>query len=88
VSVEVNLKGSLCNSQRSAGPAALFGQPFGLVTAFRQPEKTPPAFLSGDCCLGKPKVKWFGLERSPNISHPILSHGLLQSRQDISCDWP
>jgi hypothetical protein len=29
-------------------------------------------------------VKWFALERSPNVSHPILSHGLPESRQDIS----
>jgi hypothetical protein len=55
-----------------------------LMTAFPQPEKMPPTFLSGDCCRGNPKVKWFALERSPNVSHPIVSHGLLQSRQDIS----
>ena len=40
--------------------------------------KTPPAFLSGDCCCGKPKVKWFALERSPNVSYPIVSHGFSQ----------
>jgi hypothetical protein len=61
----------------------LVGQSFSLVTAFPQPEKTPAAFLSTDCCIRNPKVKWFGLERSPNVSHPILSPGLLQFRQDI-----
>jgi hypothetical protein len=79
--------GSLCTSVTSAGPAAVFGQPFGLMTAFPQLEKTSPAFVSGGCCTANPKVKWSALERSPNVSHPILSHGLLQSRQDISCDW-
>jgi hypothetical protein len=58
-----------------------------LLTAFPQPEKTRAAFLSGDCCSGNPKVKWFALERSPNVSHPILSHGLPKSRQDIFSDW-
>jgi len=57
-----------------------------LVTAFPQPEKTRAAFLSGDCCSGNPKVKWFALKRSPNVSHPILSHGLPKSWQDISGD--
>jgi hypothetical protein len=65
----------------------LFGQPFGLVIVFPEPEKTPPAFLSADCCTGNPKVKWFALGRSPNVSHAILSHGLLQSGMDISGDW-
>jgi hypothetical protein len=34
-----------------------------------QPQKTLAAFRSDDCCLGHPKVKWFALERSPNVSH-------------------
>lgn len=42
------------------------------------------AFVSGHCSSGNPKVKWFALERSPNVSHLILSHGSPKSRQDIS----
>lgn len=81
-----SIEGSFSNPQTSADHTALRGQWFGLVTAFPQPEKTPAAFVSGHCCPGNPKVKWFGLDRSPNVSHPTLSHGSLQSRQDISSD--
>jgi len=81
-----SIEGSLGNPQTSADPTAVFGEWFGLLTAFPQPEKTPAAFLSGDCCSGNPKVKWFALERSPNVSHPILSYGLPKSRQDIFSD--
>ena len=81
-----SIEGSLGNAQTSADPTALFGQSFNLVTALPQPQKTLAAFLSRDCCSGNPKVKWFALERSPNVSHPILSHGLPESPQDISSD--
>ena len=77
------MKRSPGNPETSTEPTALVGQSFSLVTVFPQPQKTPAAFLSTGCCVRNPEVKWFGLERSPNVSHPILSHVLLQSRQDI-----
>jgi hypothetical protein len=53
VRVEV-IEGLPSNSRRSADPTALLGQPFGLLTASPQPEKPPPAFVSGDRCVGNP----------------------------------
>ena len=44
-----------------------------------QPQKTLAAFQSGDCCLGHPKMKLFASERSPNLSHQLLSHSLPES---------
>src|SRR6266550_9349434 len=78
-----SIEGSFSNPQPSADHTALCGQLFGLVTVFPQPEKTPAAFVSGHCSPGNPKMKWFALERSPNVSHLILSHGSPKSRQDI-----
>jgi hypothetical protein len=49
----------------------------------QQRPKTLAALLSGDCCLAGPKLKWFALERSPNIPHAQLSHGLPESLQHI-----
>ena len=49
-----------------------------------QPQKTFAAFPSGDCCLAHPKVKLSASERSPNVSHQLLSHSLPESLRDIS----
>ena len=80
------LKGSSSNPQTSADPTALVGQSVSPLTVFPQPKETSPAFLSADCCVRNPKVKWSALERSPNVSHAILSHGLPDSRQHIAYD--
>jgi hypothetical protein len=63
---EIQIEVQLSNPQTSTDPTTLFGQ----WLAFPQPQKTLAAFFFGDCCLGHPKVKWFALERSPNVSHP------------------
>jgi hypothetical protein len=49
-----------------------------------QAKETLAAFHSGDCCLGHPKMKLFASERSPNLSHQLLSHSLPESLRDIS----
>src|SRR4030095_1495288 len=79
-----SIEGSLSNPQTSADPTTLCGQRFGLVIAFPPPENTPAAFVSAHCSPGNPKVKWSALERSPNVSHLILSHGSPKFRKDIS----
>jgi hypothetical protein len=66
--IEFKLK-SLSDLKQSADSTSLSGRSLGLATAFPQSQKTLAAFLSGDRCLGHPKVKWFALERSPNVSH-------------------
>ena len=79
-----SIEGSLATLKRQRILLPCAGQRFGLVIAFPPPENTPAAFVSGHCSPGNPKVKWFALERSPNVSHLILSHGSPKSRQDIS----
>ena len=82
----VAIEGLLNNPWMLLDPTTLGGQSIGLLTAFPWPKKTPAACLSGDCWPGNPKMKWFALERSPNVSHPEVSHRLAESRQDIFCD--
>jgi hypothetical protein len=85
----------LHSRQRSAGAARQYPQTSDEPTfvwavvawpdgPLPQPQKTLAAFQSGDCCLGHPKMKLFASERSPNLSHQLLSHSLPESLRDIS----
>jgi hypothetical protein len=87
----IQIESSLSNLQTSADPTTLSGQSFGLLTGFPQLEKTPAASLSGDCCLGYPKVKRFALERSPNVSHQTIIAQSTRITAGYLCDsldWP
>jgi hypothetical protein len=61
----------------------LCGQSFVLLPAFPEPKNTSATCLPANSCSGNPEVKWFTLKRSPNVPHPILSHGLAEFRQGI-----
>ena len=81
-----SIEGSLSNPQTSADPTTLCWPAVQFGDRFSTAGENAAAFVSGHCSPGNPKVKWFALERSLNVSHLILSHGSPKFRQDISRD--
>jgi hypothetical protein len=72
------------NLRRQMSPPLSGQSPLGREGPPSTATKTLAAFHSSDCCLGHPKVKLFASERSPNVSHQLLSHSLPESLRDIS----
>jgi hypothetical protein len=79
-----SIEGSLSNPQTSDGSYYLVLTAVQFGDRLSTAGENAAAFISGHCSPGSPKVKWFALERSPNVSHLILSHGSPKSWQDIS----
>ena len=58
----------------------------GLRDSLPQPQKPLAAFVSGDCCLGIPKMKLLALERSSNVPHTTNIAQFTQIPPGYLCD--